>query len=126
MGVEQYQTKWLARTFALFQQLQGRNAPFGQGRLHLPVVQHVLEQASIGGVVVHHQNRQSVQADRFHRSRRWVDSASPKRAVKWKVLPRSGTLSTQMRPPISCTNRARSPAPALCHRTCGLLNCRIG
>ena len=33
-------------------------------------------------------------------------------SLKWKLLPRPGSLSTQMLPPISCTSRAQMVRPS--------------
>ena len=84
----------------------------GRRRLHAPVGQHLLEDAAVGGVVVHDQHAAAPcrRAGRRHGRRRRL-GCRPKRAVKWNVLPLPTSLSTQMRPPISSTSCGEMARP---------------
>ena len=77
------------------------------------LAEHLLEDAAVRGVVVDDQHAQAVQARRFGRDQlRSSGSASSKRTVKWKRLPRPTSLSTHIRPPISSTSREAMASPS--------------
>ena len=72
---------------------------------HAPADEHLFEQAPVRGVVVDDEDRQVSQIDRVRNGRRRGGAfATAKLAVKWNVLPLPASLSTQRRPPISCTS----------------------
>src|SRR5207237_303673 len=89
-------------------------------RLHAPIREHLVEDAAVGRVIIHHQHGEPVdvhpvcrvQGIRGVRAVR-PGGCSPNRAVKWKVLPLPSSLSTQILPPIIATSceEIASPRP---------------
>ena len=76
-----------------------------QRRDHAPADEHLFEQAPVRGVVVDDEDGQVSQIDRVGNRRHGGGAVtSAKLAVKWNVLPLPASLSTQRRPPISCTS----------------------
>ena len=73
----------------------------------------LFEDLAVGGVVVDHQDPHALDGHRADvpSFAGHLPSASSKRAVKWKVLPRPTSLSTQIRPPISSTSREAMASP---------------
>ena len=86
-----------------------RGERFGHARRqrgdHAPADEHLFEQAAVRGVVVDDEDGQVPQIDRVGDRRHAAGApTSAKLAVKWNVLPLPASLSTQTRPPISCTS----------------------
>ena len=73
--------------------------------LHPPGGKRLIQHPPICGIVIHNQNRHTVQRHRRGSLRLDSGLARPNRAVKWKVLPLPGSLSTQIRPCIMATRR---------------------
>ena len=113
MAVEQHQGERLAGRGRRVQRGQRRRAAVHRRRPHAPVGQHLLEDAAVGGVVVHDQHRQAVQVRPAAPAAAGgaPSLARPNRAVKWNVLPWPTSLSTQMRPPIRSTSCAEIVSP---------------
>ena len=96
------------------QHRQGLGTAFGRGRPACPSCASMsVEDAAIGGVVVHDQGTASRAGSDGPASRMLAGVAwhMPSRAVKWKVLPWPGSLSTQIRPPIIATSCAEMVSP---------------
>ena len=89
--------------------------------------EHLLEDAAVGGVVVHDQHAagRAGRPARPARLRAGALGARPKRAVKWNVLPWPD-LALDPDPAAHQLDqlRARSPAPGRCRRTCASSSCR--
>ena len=93
--------------------VHGRQPVAHRRRLHLPAAQPLLQDVAVGGVVVDDQHA----AGRRSETGGWAVTGSggcgwrPNRAVKAKVLPRPGSLSTVIVPPIRATSRAAIVRP---------------
>ena len=102
------------------------SAPSTELRLHLPAGEHLLTDSAVGGVVVDDQRAHVAQIDRGRKRgvrQRAVLDIEMRRETR-SVLPRSTSLSTQIRPPISSTSwrrdRQAQPGAAVAARRRGV------
>ncbi len=97
--------------------LPGQPSAVGHASAHAPAVTASPEDAAVRGVVVHDQDRELEVFEPARPTPPRPESAAPAGSVKWNVLPRPTSLSTQIRPPISstsCEEMARpEPGPAV-------------
>ena len=112
-GIQQHQRVRPAAGSAVPEGIHGRHPVAHRRRLHLPAAQPLLQDVAVGGVVIDHQHRQVVEQDRRLGRRPTPGGCGcrPNRAVKAKVLPRPGSLSTVILPPIRATSRAAMVRP---------------
>ena len=78
-GVEQHQRVRPAAGRAVPEGIHRRDAVAHRHRLHLPAAQPLLQDVTVGGVVIDDQHRQVVQQDRWRRSRRLGEDAADAR-----------------------------------------------
>jgi len=94
--------------------VHGRPSPSATAvGLSFPAAQPLLQDVPVGGIVIDHQYRQGYGAtpatERGTRLGGW--GCCPKRAMKAKVLPRPGTLSTVIVPPIRASQLGSDGQP---------------
>ncbi len=70
-GIDQHETKWLARVVRRPEQGEGRHGALDCRGVHAPASQHLLEDPPVGRVVVHDEHAQPLEARRARRLRRF-------------------------------------------------------
>ena len=106
VGVGQNEMNGLSALAGVLQRRERLKAIRGHAGLHAPGGKRLIQHPPIGRIVIHNQNRHAVQTSPARFASAVTPAlARPNRAVKWKVLPLPGSLSTQIRPCIMATRR---------------------